>query len=231
MCLELALVRTWLASPQRWHRSGVPVGLRSGLHVRVADLARSTSSDGEESDESAVGKGDFSLQDFGLDAHIVRSVHLPPAPRFMDSIGHNYKFETAVADLVDNSIDAEARMVLARFIMESRAMTGFVVVDDGRGVAADELISAMTLGGDREYGNNSLGYFGIGLKASSFSQANSLTLASRDASWKGRRDALARGEGAHELRMRCPRHGVCEPAPVTFLAANPANHGHRRALE
>jgi hypothetical protein len=100
----------------------------------------------------------------------------------MDAIGHNYQFETAVADLVDNSIDASARTVLARFIMESGAITGFVLVDDGRGIAADEFVSAMTLGGDREYSDNSLGYFGIGLKASSFSQANSLTLVSRDIS-------------------------------------------------
>lgn len=124
-------------------------------------------------------------QDFALDAHIVRSVHLPPAPRFMDAIGHNYKFETAVADLVDNAIDAGARMVLARFIREAGVVTGFVLVDDGQGVAADDLGSAMTLGGDREYGDSTLGYFGIGLKASSFSQANSLTLVSRDASGRG----------------------------------------------
>src|SRR5690348_10233750 len=112
--------------------------------------------------------GNLDSQDFGLDAHIVRSVHLPPAPRFMDAIGHNYDFETAVADLVDNSIDADARVVLARFIRESGTIMGFVLVDDGRGVAADELASAMTLGGDGKYGDNSLGYFGIGLKASSF---------------------------------------------------------------
>lgn len=120
-----------------------------------------------------------------MDAHIVRSVHLPPAPRFMDAIGHNYKFETAVADLIDNSIDASAHVVLARFIRVSGVITGFALVDDGRGVAPDKLATAMTLGGDREYDDNSLGYFGIGLKASSFSQAASLTLVSRDASNRG----------------------------------------------
>jgi hypothetical protein len=103
----------------------------------------------------------------------------------MDAIGHNYDFEAAVADLVDNSIDAGAHTVLARFIRESGVVTGFVLVDDGWGIAADKLAAAMTLGGDREYGDNSLGYFGIGLKASSFSQANSLTLVSRDASGLG----------------------------------------------
>lgn len=118
-------------------------------------------------------------QDFGLEAQIVRSVHLPPAPRFMDAIGHNYQFETAVADLVDNSVDAGARTVLARFVRASGNITGFALADDGHGVAADQLASAMTLGGDREYGDDSLGYFGIGLKASSFSQASSLTVMSR----------------------------------------------------
>ena len=132
-----------------------------------------------------MGGGELDPQDFGIDAHIVRSVHLSPAPRFVDAIGHNYGFETAVADLVDNSIDAGARTVLARFIRQSGAITGFVLVDNGRGIAADELASAMTLGGDKQYGNNSLGYFGIGLKASSFSQANSFTLVSRDASGRG----------------------------------------------
>lgn len=127
----------------------------------------------------------MALYGFGLDAHIVRSVHLPPAPRFMDAIGHNYRFETAVADLVDNCIDARARTVLARFIKESGAVTGFVLVDDGQGIPADQLDSAMTLGGERAYANDSLGYFGIGLKASSFSQANTLTLVSRDPSGLG----------------------------------------------
>jgi hypothetical protein len=103
----------------------------------------------------------------------------------MDAIGHNYKFESAVADLVDNSIDAGARTILARFIQEAGVITGFALVDDGRGIRADELASAMTLGGDKEYGDDSLGYFGIGLKASSFSQANSLILVSRDASCGG----------------------------------------------
>ena len=185
MCLELALVRTWLASLQTWHRSGVRVGLRNSLHVWVADSTRGTSTDGEASCGCAVGGWNLDSRDFGLDPHIVRSIHLPPAPRFMDAIGHNYDFETAVADLVDNSVDAESRTILARFIRKSGAITGFVLVDDGLGIPTDELTSAMTLGGDKEYGDNSLGYFGIGLKASSFSQANSLTLASRDASTGG----------------------------------------------
>lgn len=120
--------------------------------------------------------------DWEQDVPIARSVQLPPEPRFFDAIGHNYEFETAVADLIDNSIDAKAGTVLARFITTSGAISSFVLVDDGQGIPADRIDVAMTLGGERTYGENSLGYFGIGLKASSFSQANSLTLLSRDAS-------------------------------------------------
>lgn len=113
---------------------------------------------------------------------IARSVHLPPEPRFLDAIGHNYDFETAVADLVDNSVDAGARTVLARFITTSGSLTGFALVDDGRGIPPEQIETAMTLGGNRDYRDDNLGYFGIGLKASSFSQANALALLSRDPS-------------------------------------------------
>ena len=114
------------------------------------------------------------------DVPISRSVQIPPEPRFLDSIGHNYDFETAIADLVDNSVDAGARTVLARFITTSGSVTGFALVDDGRGISPEQIETAMTLGGDNDYRADSLGYFGVGLKASSFSQANTLSLFSRD---------------------------------------------------
>jgi len=122
------------------------------------------------------------IRDWWANVPVVRSVQLSPEPRFFDAIGHNYDFETAVADLVDNSVDAGARTVLARFITTSGSMTGFALVDDGRGVPPEQIETAMTLGGDNDYRADSLGHFGIGLKASSFSQANTLALFSRDSS-------------------------------------------------
>lgn len=122
------------------------------------------------------------MWDWENDVPITKAVRLPPAPRFFDAIGHNYEFETAVADLVDNSLDAGAHTVLARFITTSGIPTGFALIDDGSGIAPDQIESAMTLGGNSDYGENSLGYFGIGLKASSFSQANTLMLLSRESS-------------------------------------------------
>lgn len=121
-------------------------------------------------------------RDWWENVPISRSVQLSPEPRFFDAIGHNYDLESAVADLVDNSVDAQARTVLARFITSSGSVTGFAVVDDGRGISPERIETAMTLGGDNDYRADSLGHFGIGLKASSFSQANTLSLFSRDSS-------------------------------------------------
>jgi hypothetical protein len=111
---------------------------------------------------------------------ITGQIHLPPAPRFMDAVGHNYDFEIAVADLIDNSIDAGARTVLARFLRRGAAVRGFAVIDDGHGIPEEKIDAAMTLGGDQDYDQASLGFFGVGLKASSFSQAGRLTVLSRD---------------------------------------------------
>jgi len=94
----------------------------------------------------------------------------------MDAIGGNHRLETAVADLVDNSIDAEASRILIRFVVANHRLQAFYVVDDGKGMTRTQIDGAMTVGGRRKYGKAELGHFGLGLKAASFSQADSLTV-------------------------------------------------------
>jgi hypothetical protein len=106
------------------------------------------------------------------------SIKLPPDPHIMDAIGGNHRLETAVADLVDNSIDAGASRVLVRFVVADDRVQSFYVVDDGHGMMPDQIDGAMTVGGQRTYGSTELGHFGLGLKAASFSQADSLTVIS-----------------------------------------------------
>jgi hypothetical protein len=108
-------------------------------------------------------------------------VELPPHPRALDALGRNHSLETAVADLVDNSIDAAATNVLIRFVQQGPQLLGLYVVDDGRGITGDQIDTAMTVGGRRDYTSTDLGRFGLGLKAASFSQASSLTVLSRAA--------------------------------------------------
>ncbi|MDO3704073.1 ATP-binding protein [Micromonospora sp. C28SCA-DRY-2] len=139
------------------------------------------------------------------------AVELPPDPRAMNALGRNHSLETALADLVDNSIDAGATDILVRFVQRGTRLVGLYVVDNGRGIEPERIDAAMTVGGQRRYTSEDLGHFGLGLKAASFSQAASLTVLSRAAGHKavGRR-----------WQLNASRHGfACDIVPGTFAAA------------
>lgn len=114
---------------------------------------------------------------------------LPPDPGFVKSLGAHHSLPTAVADLVDNSVDARATRVLIVFEVEHGAATGLTIVDDGRGMNSDQIDNAMRLGRQRQYEDDAQGHFGIGLKAAAFSHANTLTVYTRPRSgtYHGRR--------------------------------------------
>ncbi|MEZ7003209.1 ATP-binding protein [Streptomyces sp. AD55] len=108
------------------------------------------------------------------------SKRLPPDGRYMEALSsQGYGFEAAIADLVDNSIDAGSRNVLVHFLRDAEELVSLVIVDDGKGMNEDELDVAMTVGGRRGYGAGSLGMFGTGLKSASLSHADSVTVVSR----------------------------------------------------
>jgi len=112
---------------------------------------------------------------------VTETRHLPPDPKLMETIGLNHAFETAVADLVDNSVDAGADRVLIRFLRDDDRLAALCVVDDGRGMDDETIDQAMTVGGRRAYEDRDLGHFGVGLKAASLGQADSLVVLSRAA--------------------------------------------------
>ena len=92
-----------------------------------------------------------------------------------------YSFETAVADLVDNSVSASARNIWID--AEWNKGEKYVAIsDDGVGLSREALIESMRLGSadpteDRE--SNDLGRFGLGLKTASLSQCRRFTIASK----------------------------------------------------
>ncbi|USE80459.1 MZA anti-phage system associated ATPase MzaB [Cupriavidus gilardii] len=94
--------------------------------------------------------------------------------------GLGYSTATALADIVDNSIAAEATHVAIRFEWaggESRVS----IQDDGSGMSAEAIDKAMRLGERNpleERAETDLGRFGLGLKTASFSQCRRLTVAS-----------------------------------------------------
>lgn len=122
------------------------------------------------------------LEQFDIDAVPTAGVVvLPPAPRSLEALGRNHTLQGAIAELVDNSIDAGAQHVLIRFVQAEGRLVQLVVVDDGCGMGEEAIDNAMTVGGDREYRGGEIGRFGFGLKAASFSQANVMTVLSRTA--------------------------------------------------
>lgn len=89
-----------------------------------------------------------------------------------------YSFQTALADLVDNSISANAENIK---IFALPSTNKLVIFDDGKGMSENELIEAMRLGTQKEIrAKNDLGRFGLGLKTASFSQCRKLTVFSKD---------------------------------------------------
>jgi hypothetical protein len=92
-----------------------------------------------------------------------------------------YNIETAVADIIDNSISANAKNVWVNFDWKG-ADTWLSIKDDGVGMNNEELVQAMRPGSKNPLADRSskdLGRFGLGLKTASFSQARQLTVLSK----------------------------------------------------
>lgn len=106
-----------------------------------------------------------------------RSVDLDP--KLVNSIGLHHSIATAVADLVDNSLDAGARTIRIRILLEGTAPVGLQVIDDGHGMDSIAIERAMTYAGTRAYRESDFGHFGVGLKAASLSQADTVLVCSR----------------------------------------------------
>lgn len=109
----------------------------------------------------------------------VETRRVDPDPSIASAVGRHHSLATAVADLVDNSVDAHARNILIRVLQRDERAVGLLVVDDGDGMDAVGIDRAMGYAHRREYGSSDLGHFGIGLKAASLSQADTLWVWSR----------------------------------------------------
>jgi len=124
-----------------------------------------------------------------------------------------YSLESAVADIVDNSISAEATKIDIRFGWESADRPWLAILDNGHGMSEVELVEAMRPGGRDPMAQRSaqdLGRFGLGLKTASFSQCRKVTVITRNGDgpiarqWdldlvRARNQWALRRVGAHEL--------------------------------
>src|SRR5690606_14829190 len=111
-------------------------------------------------------------------------INLKPNPSyFIKSIAEQgYSIETALADLIDNSISANATEINL-FLSEYNFLPALFIGDNGSGMTNESLIDALRMPSqslDDLRKPQDLGRFGLGLKTASFSQARKITIISKD---------------------------------------------------
>lgn len=116
--------------------------------------------------------------------HLVQNyIDLVPSPvSLIESLRNiGYSIETAIADIIDNSITAGASQINIRFAWNC-GNPWLAIFDDGSGMIKDELINAMRFGSINPLETRNvedLGRFGLGMKTASFSQCRHLTVVSK----------------------------------------------------
>lgn len=96
-----------------------------------------------------------------------------------------YNLPTAIADIIDNCISANANEISIKYKWSGQ--DSFIsVLDNGEGMTKEGLVLAMTPGSkdpEEERSEKDLGRFGMGLKTASFSQCKRLTCITRRESY------------------------------------------------
>ena len=102
----------------------------------------------------------------------------PSAARLTESLRDiGYDFSSAVADLIDNSISADAEKIRVYMEFDGEDSRVFIA-DDGAGMGVKRVKEALRFGSRREYELGDLGRYGLGLKTASLSQGRSVTVVS-----------------------------------------------------
>jgi len=112
----------------------------------------------------------------------MRTVEIPPyAPILMESTrAIGYSIESAIADIIDNSITAEASEVDINFFPIGESFIS--ILDNGYGMDYDKLLTAMQYGSRNpldERDAYDLGRYGLGMKTASLSQCRILSVISK----------------------------------------------------
>ncbi len=113
--------------------------------------------------------------------YVSRTVPQQTDETLLDAIGNQHSTETALADLVDNSIEHGASEITIQFITSKKYLARIRVQDDGQGMSPEILEEAMNMR-KKSYTEDSLSYFGIGMKMAAVSQAAILRVFSRNES-------------------------------------------------
>ena len=107
--------------------------------------------------------------------------HPPDAASLLESMRSiGYTLDSALADLIDNSISAHAKEIHIEFRPIENPY--IAIIDDGKGMSYEVLQSAMRHGSKNpllERGEDDMGRYGLGLKTASISQCRRMTVISK----------------------------------------------------
>ena len=125
-----------------------------------------------------------------MDADTGKNIVAPNPALILESLRSiGYSLENAIADIIDNSVTADASTVHVCFFPIDDPY--LAIIDDGCGMDDNEITRAMQYGSTNpldERSQKDLGRFGLGLKTASLSQCRQLTVVSKhDSHWVGRR--------------------------------------------
>ena len=116
-------------------------------------------------------------------SNMTNQISIPPRPSVLIESLRNigYTIETALADIIDNSITATSSEISVRFLWDE-GNPWIAIADDGCGMTGEKLQSAMRFGSvspnlPRE--RDDLGRFGLGMKTASISQCRRVTVCSK----------------------------------------------------
>lgn len=131
----------------------------------------------------------------------------PDPARVMEGLRDTgYDFNTAIADIIDNSIAANARNINILLEMDPSGAILVYIADDGCGMDFEELKNAMKYGSKERIDPSSLGKFGLGLKTASTAFCRCLSVISRGTAHENRKvqwdlDYISL---EHEWKLRLP---------------------------
>lgn len=110
----------------------------------------------------------------------VKEVRAPHGGELASTLTHvDYQLDGALAELIDNSIDADAKDVLIRIQRSGQYPISILVIDDGDGIKKQDFKTAMTWAQRRKYDTDDTGMFGVGMKSSSLALCEVLTVVSK----------------------------------------------------
>lgn len=124
-----------------------------------------------------------------------------------------YTLQSALADLIDNSLTAKAKNIEV-VVHAMKSDRHIAVIDDGTGMDLHTLVEAMRMGGggpSYERARDDLGRFGLGLKTASLSQGRRLTVITLPA---GERKLLVRRWDISYIQQTGEWRLLDDPTPV-----------------